>query len=158
MKNNICIYRHGLTDYNMKNKPQGWNDIKLNIIGIYQVKKTIKNLSSFKWDLIISSDLKRTKQTAKIIGKKLKIPIIYDWRIREKRFGSKQYNKEEKKDFINRIMSFINDLYKLNAFLDCNIIIVTHGGVIKEIGKISKVKFNNLGNSEYVIIEKENIL
>ena len=51
--------------------------------GKEDVKKVTRNLKDKKIDLIISSDLDRTKQTAEMISKELGVKIIFDERIRE---------------------------------------------------------------------------
>jgi broad specificity phosphatase PhoE len=46
-----------------------------------------KKLKNEKIDLIISSDLLRTKQTAEILGKELGVKVIFDKRLRDIKFG-----------------------------------------------------------------------
>ncbi len=55
--------------------------------GVKQITKIAEGLLRKNIDLIFSSDLLRTKQTAEIIGKKLGAQIIYDARLRELNVG-----------------------------------------------------------------------
>ena len=51
--------------------------------GVKQIAKVAEGLKRKKIDLIFSSDLLRTKETAEIVGKKLGVKVIYDARLRE---------------------------------------------------------------------------
>ncbi len=88
--NHFVILRHGEAETNSKKicnsdptKPyhltkKGRRDIKM-ISGILKKK--------FKIDLIIASDFPRVKETVEIVNQKLKIPVFYDQRLRERNFG-----------------------------------------------------------------------
>ena len=66
--------RHGETDWNVKGKLQGCeSDIELNNLGKKQADKTGHYLNNYRlnsgtFDLIVSSGMKRTNETAKIIA------------------------------------------------------------------------------------------
>lgn len=80
----IGLIRHGVTEWNYLGKAQGVSDIPLNDMGREQALRVGQRLSKEKdWDLIISSDLIRAIETANIIGSLLKVPLIFDKRIRE---------------------------------------------------------------------------
>lgn len=83
----ILLTRHGQTEWNVLGKVQGRADIELNEKGIQQAEETGEALKNEKIDLIICSPLKRAKQTADIICKNRKIPIIYDEDVIERDFG-----------------------------------------------------------------------
>lgn len=144
----IYVTRHGQTDWNVQKKVMGRCDEPLNEVGLRQAEETRNILLDKKIDLIISSPLKRAKQTASIINRDRNIKIIYDERIIERDFGKMEgletkdfdfvgfwdyyknfhYKKAENiQDFFNRIYSFINDI--LEKYKDKNILIVGHGGV-----------------------------
>lgn len=63
-KTSICLIRHGETDWNVLGKVQGRTDIPLNSTGIVQAEKCAELLKLSKWDVIITSPLKRAKETA----------------------------------------------------------------------------------------------
>ena len=83
----ILLIRHGQTDANLHHIVQGQSDTSLNETGRRQAKKVAMELKEYKANLIISSDLKRAKETAYIISKECKIPIIFDERLREMNLG-----------------------------------------------------------------------
>ncbi|WP_088043921.1 histidine phosphatase family protein [Bacillus sp. EAC] len=84
----ICLVRHGQTDWNFNNIIQGREDIPLNDLGKRQAKDSAHFLSAEKWDAIISSPLVRAKETAKAIAEFSKIDtIIEDEGFIEREFG-----------------------------------------------------------------------
>jgi len=81
------LIRHGQTDANLHHIIQGQNNTPLNETGKKQAKKVAKELKASKANLIISSDLKRAKETAYIISKECKISVVLDKRLREMKLG-----------------------------------------------------------------------
>jgi len=81
----IGLVRHGITDWNNQGKAQGAANIPLNEVGKQQANAIANRLfQEEKWDMIITSDLTRAIETAKIIGNRLNLPIsYYDKRICE---------------------------------------------------------------------------
>jgi isoleucyl-tRNA synthetase len=72
----LTLVRHGETDFNKQGIVQGSNiDMVLNKVGKEQAKKTGQELKTKKFDVIVTSDLKRAKETAKIIAKELGMKI-----------------------------------------------------------------------------------
>ncbi|OIO53500.1 hypothetical protein AUJ46_04855 [Candidatus Peregrinibacteria bacterium CG1_02_54_53] len=73
----LTVVRHGQTDYNKQHLVNGGNiDTLLNETGRAQVQDLAKKLKKRKFDVIISSDLKRAVETAEILSKELKIPHV----------------------------------------------------------------------------------
>ena len=143
----IYLVRHGQTDWNFTRKIQGQLDIPLNETGRKEAVACAKQLLSFKIDEIISSDLSRAKETAKIINDFLSLPISFDSRLREMNFGTlqgvssadiseetwdvfnqtpQQFNAEAKADVYKRVKSFFHDVDDTK-----NTLVVTHGGFIR---------------------------
>lgn len=93
--------RHGETKEGGKNIILGQLGGTLSIKGKLKIKKYIKRIKKIKIipTLIISSDLKRAKETAEIISKNLNIPIKYEKLIRERHAGVVQGKKENKIDW-----------------------------------------------------------
>ncbi|MFD3448020.1 histidine phosphatase family protein [Microbacteriaceae bacterium 4G12] len=84
----ICLVRHGQTDWNFQEIIQGREDIPLNEIGRTQAKQSAKMLCEEKWDVIISSPLVRAYETAKEIANATGIDTIHlDERFVERNFG-----------------------------------------------------------------------
>jgi probable phosphoglycerate mutase len=79
----IVLWRHGRTEWNATGRFQGQTDIDLDEIGRAQAWQSARRLAALEPDLLISSDLRRTRDTmaalAEITGK----PIQLDERLRE---------------------------------------------------------------------------
>lgn len=144
----ILFARHGQTEWNVLGRIQGLADIELNRKGIEQAEEISRILKNEKIDLIISSPLKRAKQTAEIISKDRNIPIIYDEGIIERDFGefegvnkteykfenfwsykeNREYEKAENiRKFFKRVYNFLDKIQE--EYFGKNILIVSHGGV-----------------------------
>ena len=86
----LTLVRHGETDLNKQGLCQGGNvDMVLNKTGKEQSKAAAKSLKDQPFDVILSSDLKRAVETAKILSKELNIPYggAYDL-FRERDLGT----------------------------------------------------------------------
>lgn len=83
----IGLIRHGCTDWNRERRAQGHSDIPLSEEGFEQAEKLANRIANEKWDVIYSSDLKRAKETAETIAKKIDIDIHLDTRLRERKGG-----------------------------------------------------------------------
>lgn len=165
LKNRYFILRHGETIYQTKKKkiiyppPEKQSSIKLTKKGEIHVKKAAEKLKKEKIDIIYSSDMHRTRQTAQIIAKELDLKVNLDKRLcdvnlgiyhgrskREfykdfdyfsiKRFREKPPRGESWSDCKNRMINFLKDIEKRQK--GKKILIVSHGdplwlleGVIK---------------------------
>lgn len=80
----ILLARHGETD---DNRPplrfQGWRDTPLNDTGREQAHGLAERLSGCGIAAIWSSDLIRARETAEIVGERLRLPVSLDARLRE---------------------------------------------------------------------------
>ena len=98
----ITIVRHGEDE---QDKVGGWSDNNLTIHGIAQVKKLTNTLTE-EYDIIMSSDLPRAKQTAEILAEKLHCDIVYNKDLRETNNGDfKNFTKAEFKKRIASVLS-----------------------------------------------------
>ncbi|AWB09887.1 MAG TPA: histidine phosphatase family protein [Thermodesulfobium narugense] len=81
----IYLIRHGETKWNKESRYQGVKDIPLSEIGLEQVKKLGMYFSNLPLDIIVSSPLSRTKETANSIVKfyPKKLQVFYDDRFLE---------------------------------------------------------------------------
>ena len=75
----LHLVRHGEDE---QDKIGGWSDNHLTNKGIEEVKALLPLIDS-SYDLFISSDLVRAKETSKILNTKLNMDIIYDSNYRE---------------------------------------------------------------------------
>ena len=144
----ICLLRHGETDWNSAGKLQGRDDIPLNVTGIEQVNEAAKYLKKFNWHIIITSPLSRAKMSAEIISKEIgNIKVLEDTDFIERDYGQasgmtsdeiklsfpdgKWAGIEPHEELQNRT---VNALIKYTREYDGkNIIIVSHGGTINAI-------------------------
>ena len=80
----VLLIRHGNTDWNREGRTQGHLNNPLNRLGVKQATALAERLSEEKWDIIVSSDLLRARQTAEIISRHLgNQQVQYDDRLRE---------------------------------------------------------------------------
>jgi probable phosphoglycerate mutase len=80
----ITFVRHGNTDFNNEKRAQGHINNPLNATGRAQAAEVAKRLAEEKWDILISSDLLRARETAEIVSAALGMPIAsFDVRLRE---------------------------------------------------------------------------
>ncbi|GKU84817.1 histidine phosphatase family protein [Niallia sp. NCCP-28] len=141
---NICLIRHGETDWNVLGKIQGKTDIPLNANGMQQASMCREYLKAFDWDVVVTSPLIRAKKTAEIINESLQLKIIEMEEFKEKSFGDaegktreereKLYpnleypNQESRSDLIDRIMAGLEKI--LSEFPNQKVLLVAHGAVI----------------------------
>ncbi|UCF36377.1 MAG: histidine phosphatase family protein [Acidobacteriota bacterium] len=86
-KKRVFFVRHGETDWNAEQRWQGHIDIALSPVGIEQAERAADLLRSANLGIILSSDLKRATQTAEIIARQEKTPIITSSNLREVNVG-----------------------------------------------------------------------
>lgn len=84
----IGLIRHGTTDWNMAGRLQGVHDIPLNEAGRRQARLLGERLKGENWDIVVSSDLTRAKETADIVAEIAGISEVRtDRRLRERTHG-----------------------------------------------------------------------
>ncbi|MFD6442842.1 histidine phosphatase family protein, partial [Peribacillus sp. NPDC060186] len=137
----ICLVRHGQTDWNALGKLQGQTDIPLNELGKIQAQKCGKFLSKADWDVIITSPLKRAKETAEIISSYIEGPVIEKLEFIEKNFGAaegmtaderesafsdKVYpNQESQESLRDRLVNGLQEIQQ--EYPEKKVILVAHG-------------------------------
>lgn len=144
----LHLIRHGETK---EGSVGGWSDTSLSDKGKKEIKEITNVLDNY--NLFVSSDLQRTKETSKIINDKLNMQIIYDKNFREINNGI--FKNMSMKEFLSKYSDYRLDNLNLNqhytkgespeeyylrlrnAFIDLlennknkKIIMVTHAGVI----------------------------
>ncbi len=83
----FILTRHATTDWNLAGRIQGHTDISLNPQGRAEAEELAKVLFGLDIHLIVSSDLKRASETAKIVSALLGVPSQLDKRLRECSLG-----------------------------------------------------------------------
>ncbi len=150
------LVRHGQTSWNDTHRFQGWLDIELDTIGMLQAKMLADYFKAEKIKHIYSSDLSRARKTAQLIQQKTESPMTISKNLRELNVGkwegltwdeiTADFTEEEKLNeahvfemggsggetltqFQERILESFNQIISRES--DQDIMIVTHGGVIR---------------------------
>jgi probable phosphoglycerate mutase len=171
----IFLVRHGQTDWNYLGKWQGHVGPGLNRTGIDQIETAAEKLRRYEIGVIVSSDTLRARESALILGNRLRISsIFYEERLRERSMGNLVGLTETEilrkhpeikltkgllgnnnieaaepwEDFIHRSTSTFLELAKEH---DENTVIVTHGGVIDQL-----ITFIT-GDDSYPIVSNGNV-
>jgi len=151
LKNKYYILRHGEALSNIKNIVSCWPEKIKNPLtkkGKETIKESAEKLEGKSIDLIFTSPLLRTQETAEIVAKKLKLKVKIDKRLREMGFGVLDlcsveklwdYFKSEEvriakkapkgeiyPEILERLMSFLKDTDK--KYKGKTILIVSHEG------------------------------
>lgn len=155
----LFLTRHGETKWNRLGKTQGIQDTSLTDLGRQQAEKLAQRLKASKAsiDTIYCSNLYRAKETAEIIGERLKINPIPNQLLNEVSFGNwegltlreieKQYpgqlarwrneltfSPKEGESLIsvnNRVGFFIEELKDKCQKDNDNVLIVSHAAITK---------------------------
>lgn len=147
----ICLVRHGQTDWNFQEIIQGREDIPLNALGHRQAEESAAFLSQESWDVIIASPLSRAMDTARYIAEACGIDsdaIVQDKRFIEREFGyasgkpvfgiyeAVQADDQERVPGLEsenkmraRVLSGMEDIVK--TYADKRVIVVCHSHAIK---------------------------
>lgn len=157
----VYITRHGQTVWNIEGRLQGQNNSELTEKGLKQARILGERIKSIHIDIIYSSPLKRTMETAKIIRGNRDIEIIEEDGFKELSFGDyegmsksdlknsgkgeeidkifayeedvKTPNGESLKELYNRVSKTLDKiLYKEKGK---TILIVTHGAALLAVYK-----------------------
>ncbi|MBN1482751.1 histidine phosphatase family protein [candidate division KSB1 bacterium] len=152
----IYLVRHGETEWNRAKIYQGQMDSPLSSLGIKQAQAVASALRDDKIDVVYCSDLGRARHTAHIISAPHGLVAITDERLRERHLGVFQGLKKDE-----MIAKYADDVHKYRSgdpdhiipggessrqryerSIAClhdvaakhsgeNILIVTHGGVVR---------------------------
>lgn len=84
----VGFVRHGTTEWNQAGRLQGQLDTNLTEEGREQAVKLGQALRGGPWQGVVSSDLRRARETAELIAEHAGLPLLRtDARLREKGFG-----------------------------------------------------------------------
>ncbi|OGC82207.1 MAG: hypothetical protein A2V81_00505 [Candidatus Abawacabacteria bacterium RBG_16_42_10] len=146
----VFLIRHGESEGNAKEIHQS-DDISLSDMGKNQAHKLGKRLQNLGIEVLLASPIIRTQESAGIINEYLKVPLIYDPRLREIRRPSEivgrplndpevmkikelikeshhtQYHYSDEENFFDlrtRVQEFLQEL---NTRDESVVAIVTHG-------------------------------
>ncbi|MFC7139574.1 histidine phosphatase family protein [Halosimplex aquaticum] len=87
----VVFVRHGETAWNAENRAQGWAPTSLTERGHRQAEELADHLDeAYDFDRIVSSDIRRAKETARIVNERFDGDIEYDSAWREQDLGTLQ--------------------------------------------------------------------
>lgn len=152
----ICVARHGETDWNLAGILQGWIDVTINDKGRFQAHEMGAAFAAFGFSSVHSSPLIRALETAEIIASVLQLPppLCHDG-LKERNFGVVQgvpkaelgdsnplllqqilkrnpasvFQEGETMDhFATRVLEAIMNIGEAHA--DQRVLVITHGWVM----------------------------
>lgn len=147
----LYLTRHGQTVWNVSGKVCGATDIELTEKGREQAAGLGARLSSDKdisIDMVVSSPLKRARDTAKIISDAILVPMYTDIRITEQNFGKYEGSGRRSDEFMEakrhfadnyeggesmlkvaqRVYNFLDEIIKDK---DKTYLVVAHNGIAR---------------------------
>ena len=157
MSRRLYLIRHGQTTYNATGRMQGQLDTELSEVGYAQARMAARLMAAENITKIVSSDLVRASETARVVAEHLGIDFTVDARLRETNLGQwqgmssaqvdEQYpgaraiwrhdptwappNGESRVDVARRARPVIDELMVDYPQWDHgNILLVAHGGAI----------------------------
>jgi broad specificity phosphatase PhoE len=83
----LLFIRHGETDWNRQQRFQGQIDVPLNDIGLAQAQRLGQRLATDPAELLVASDLMRTRQTAAPLAQAWQLDPLLLPGFREQNFG-----------------------------------------------------------------------
>ena len=166
----VYLTRHGETEWNQRAVLCGRSDIALSRKGEIQAEILADKLKEKGITIILTSPLKRARQTAEIIGEKLNIPIQTEELLVEQDFGNfEEYSMQEKmcleyrKNFFKPFPegeSVIMVTYRALQLIEKiketmeeqKVLLVSHGAF----GRVFHACVKGVSNEEYHKIQFEN--
>jgi len=165
----ITLLRHAPLPPKYHGRYNGWSDISIDTTLID--RDSISSIGDMRFDMVISSDLKRCRETLDILGFRYSI----DRRIREVEFKDEIEGRSfaEIQNLKSYRQSYLQDIYhwhnyickesylsfelRISEFLESldstkRILICTHAGVITKILSLQKIEYRSLDYLEYIEI------
>ncbi|MFQ6082786.1 MAG: histidine phosphatase family protein [Candidatus Aminicenantia bacterium] len=106
----IFLARHGQTDWNKEGRLQGWTNTDLNDLGKKQANALFNLLKEEKIQVIYTSTLKRSIQTAKPFIKNTRIPVRNLDVLKEINLGLLQGHKNTEKEVREELLFMDKDV------------------------------------------------
>ncbi|KAF0163405.1 MAG: fructose-2 6-bisphosphatase [Rhodocyclaceae bacterium] len=113
----VCVARHGETDWNIAGILQGWTDVPINDQGRRQAYELVGGFSHAKFSKVYSSPLIRSRETAEIIARSLRLdpPECHDG-LKERNFGVIQGIPKSELADLNPVL--LQQILKRNPAID----------------------------------------
>lgn len=90
MSRRVILWRHGQTAWNLARRVQGQTDTELDETGRAQAAAAAARLASLAPARIVSSDLRRARETAQALSDLVDLEVETDPRLREMNFGERE--------------------------------------------------------------------
>src|SRR5882757_3008117 len=90
MGQQVVVWRHGRTEWNLAGRFQGQSDVALDSVGVAQARASARILAALRPAAILSSDLSRAADTAAELGKLTGHQVQLDPGLRETYLGNWQ--------------------------------------------------------------------
>lgn len=161
----IIFSRHGLTDYNIKNRICGVSSAMLTNTGKQQAIELGLKLKNENIDVIISSPLQRAIDTARLANESIGAEIIIDERFTEWNYGSYEGavfddvycdfqrakcefgvrlgGGESVLQLAHRVFGAIDDIRE--KYKEKTVLVVCHGGICR----VAKMYFEDMTMKEF---------
>ncbi|AWB86753.1 histidine phosphatase family protein [Mycetocola zhujimingii] len=166
----LAFIRHGQTEWNFENRLQGSTDIPLNDTGRQQARDAIATLDGVNWEVIVSSPLRRARETASIIAEGLGIELgpAYDELV-ERNYGEAEGATAEiiaerwpDRDFpgLESLESVVARgtaaIERVHAdYGDRNTLIVCHGTIIRyTLSSLAGRRFDQIRNASVATFDR----
>lgn len=165
----LKLVRHGEAEWNRSKILMGWHNSPLTELGKQQAQIVASELAKTKVDLIISSDLGRALETARIISLETGAEVLCDWLLRERYHGELEAQPTDTLDWnapqfqeegtgieslaqmSARAQAFIENLKLLPEDYE-TIVVVAHNGILNSIVSVLNPEHN------YKLIENSEII
>ncbi len=164
------IVRHGQTLFNVKQRIQGWSDSPLTELGIRQAGDLGKKLDTSVFKAAYCSSSERAMDTLDTILHGRQMEIHARKGLKEVSFGILEgekvrdvfpdgnpiltdyckYKGENRSEAAKRFFSELKEIYKVQG--DCNILVVSHGAVIREVLGMLDPEIQNSRESTFTLI------
>jgi broad specificity phosphatase PhoE len=163
--------RHGETDWNVQHKAMGSQDIGLNDRGILQAHQAAALLNNEPITTIVTSPLRRARQTADIIAQYVHAPVVENAGLSEACWGKKEGHpidngswindwmggchipgSEKYTDYVNRIKNALDHVLDPTLADAGPILMVSHGFVYGVIQDILGLPIMDIPNAEPVYL------
>lgn len=152
----LILIRHGQTEYNATGRMQGQLDTELSAVGRAQAAEAAEVLRRWPVGTVVSSDLVRAADTARILASSWGVDVTLDARLRETELGQWQAAShaevdrdypgqraywrhdptwappggETRFDVADRAQAVVRELMETDAFDRGHVVLVAHGGTI----------------------------
>ena len=138
----LYLMRHGETVDNAAQLMQGQTQGQLNETGIRQAEEAGKELATYPFDAIISSDLKRSIDTARIVAQHHGLPVVTTPLLRERDWGDftgRNIDEVQGLPFPDNMETLPQLMARARQFLDevathhkgQTVVVVSHGIMLK---------------------------